>query len=271
MRSGFETMARIGYTARGIVYLIVGILATVAAFSGERAVGTKGAVQTLLSTAPGAVLLVVLAAGLVCFAAWRFAQAVLDADHDGRSGKALVLRTIYAANGLFYFGMAAWSVSLLLTFRGDIDDDQATRDWTAWLLGQPFGGWLIIAIGAGIAVTGIGVAITGLRGHFERRLKLDAATREWLVPLGRYGLFARGIVFVLIAAFLILAAVHSNPQEAKGLGGAFRALQGQPYGWILLALGAAGFLAFGAYELIQAVYRRVPAMGLPQAAAQSGR
>ena len=159
----------------------------------------------------------------------------------------------------------------MLTFRGDIDDDQATRDWTAWLLGQPFGRWLIIAIGAGIAMTGIGVAITGLRGHFERRLKLDAATREWLVPLGRYGLFARGIVFVLIAAFLILAAVHSNPQEAKGLGGAFRALQEQPYGWILLALGAAGFLAFGAYELIQAAYRRVPAMGLPQAAAQSGR
>jgi hypothetical protein len=64
--------------------------------------------------------------------------------------------------------------------------------------------------------------------------------------------------------------MHFDPQEAKGLGGAFRTLQEQPYGWILLALGGAGFLAFGAYELIQAVCRRVPAMGLPQAAAQSG-
>jgi hypothetical protein len=207
---------------------------------------------------------------LICFAAWRFAQTFLDADHDGRSGKALALRTVYATNGLFYFALAVWSVSLMLTFRGGTDDDQTARDWTAWLLGQPFGRWLVIAIGAGIAATGIGVAIMGLCGHFERRLQLDAATREWLVPLGRYGLFARGIVFVMIAAFLILAAVHSNPQEAKGLGGAFRALQEQPYGWILLALGAAGFLAFGTYELIQAVYRRVPAMGLPQATAQSG-
>jgi hypothetical protein len=270
MRSRFETMARIGYTARGIVFLIVGIFATLAAFSGQPAVGTKGAVEKLLSATPGAILLGIVAAGLMCFAAWRFAQALLDADHDGRSGKALVLRMVYVANGLFYFGMAIWCVSLILTFRGGTDDDQATRDWTGWLLDQPFGRWLVIAAGAGIAATGIGVAITGLCGHFEQRLELDAATREWLVPLGRYGLFARGIVFVMIAVFLILAAVHFDAREAKGLGGAFRALQEQPYGWILLALGAAGFLAFGAYELIQAAYRRVPAMGLPQASAQSG-
>jgi len=118
MRSGFETMARIGYAARGIVYFIVGTFATLAAFGGQQPVGTKGALEKLLSTPFGGILLVILAAGLICFAVWRFAQALLDADRHGRSGKALALRTIYAGNGLFYFGLAVWSVSLMLTLRG---------------------------------------------------------------------------------------------------------------------------------------------------------
>src|SRR5215813_4629619 len=168
MRSGFETMARIGYAARGIVYFIVGTFATLAAFGGQQPVGTKGALEKLLSNPFGGVLLVILAAGLICFAVWRLAQALLDADRHGRSGKALALRTIYPGNGLFYFGLAVWSVSLMLTLRSGADDDQATHDWTAWLLGQPFGRWLVIAVGAGIAATGIAVAIKGLGGHFER-------------------------------------------------------------------------------------------------------
>src|SRR5262249_57134063 len=135
----------------------------------------------------------------------RFAQALLDADRHGRSGKALALRTIYAGNGLFYFGLAVWSVSLMLTLRGGADDDQATHDWTAWLLGQPFGRWLVIAVGAGIAATGIAVAIKGLGGHFERRLELDAATREWLVPPRRDGLLARRLAFLGIAAVPVTA------------------------------------------------------------------
>jgi hypothetical protein len=270
MRSGFETMARIGYTARGVVYLIVGGFAALAALGGQRAVGTKGALQTMLTHPLGAVLLVMIAAGLVCFALWRFAQAALDADHHGGSGKGIALRAIYGGNGLFYFGLAAWSVSLMLTLRGGSDDDQAARDWTGWLLSQPFGTWLVVLVGIAIAATGVAIAVKGLCGHFERRLDLDARTREWLVPLGRYGLLARGILFVVIAGLLILAAVHSNPDEAKGLGGALRTLQEQRYGWILLVLGAAGFLAFGAYQLVEAVYRRVPAPRLQELEARSG-
>ena len=65
------------------------------------------------------------------------------------------------------------------------------------------------------------------------------------------------MVFVLIGGFLILAAVHSSSAEAKGLGGALQVLRAQPYGWVLLALTAAGLFAFGLFGLVQARYRHI--------------
>ena len=45
-----ELLARAGYVARGLVYLIVGGLALVAAFDGgSQTTGSRGALQTLLA------------------------------------------------------------------------------------------------------------------------------------------------------------------------------------------------------------------------------
>ena len=85
------------------------------------------------------------------------------------------------------------------------------------------------------------------------------------MPLGRLGFAVRGLVFVLIGAFLGLAALHSNSSEVRGLGGALESLQDQPYGWALLALTAAGLFAFGMFGFVQARYRRIDAPDLADA------
>jgi hypothetical protein len=77
------------------------------------------------------------------------------------------------------------------------------------------------------------------------------------VPVGQIGLLARGLVYVLTGVFLVLAALHADPSEAKGLSGALEALRRQSFGGALLMLAGAGLLAFGAYGLVQAIYRRV--------------
>src|SRR5918995_3987130 len=73
----------------------------------------------------------------------------------------------------------------------------------------------------------------------------------------RFGLIARGVVFVIIGGFLIVAAFEFNSAEARGLQGALETLQQQPYGWILLGIVALGLVAFGVYSLIEARYRRI--------------
>jgi hypothetical protein len=258
-RQAIELVARIGYTARGVVFLLIGVLAAAAAIEfRHRAVGDKGAFLVLVRQPLGEVLLFVVALGLLCFAIWRALQALLDLDGHGRSPKGLLRRLVYGANAVFYLALSVWAASLAvgLASRGQ-ESDAALRDWTAWLMAQPLGRWLVAAIGASIVATGLAIGFKAFTGEFDRRFSLDAEPRRWIVLLGRIGILARGVVFTMIGGFLIMAAVHANSAEARGLAGSLHALQTQPYGAFLLAMTALGLIAFAAFELSEAAFRRI--------------
>lgn len=255
----FEAMARIGYAARGIVFLAVGAFLVLAALKAHRAVGSTDALRLLLPPPFGAMLLAVVAIGLICFAAWRLVQALFDADRLGTDLKALARRVVYAVTGLFYMGFAAVALTVALGWESGGSSDQAARDWTAWLLAKPFGQWLTGAIGLAIVATGFTIAAAGLRGRFEQRLELKRTPRLLVALLGGFGFVARAVVFTMIGVFLIYAALDANSREARGFVGALRAIQQQSYGSVLLAITAVGLIAFGAFEIAEAAYRRVRA------------
>jgi Domain of Unknown Function (DUF1206) len=81
-------------------------------------------------------------------------------------------------------------------------------------------------------------------------------TRIWVTALGRIGLLARGVVFACIGGFLMEAAWHANPREARGLGGALRALEQRPFGPWVLGTVAVGLTCYGLYMIVLAWYRR---------------
>jgi Domain of Unknown Function (DUF1206) len=271
-RNPVETLARFGYGARGVVYGLVGALALLAAIgSGGQTGGSRSALQTLVSQPFGKVWLVLIAVGLFGFCAWRILEALTDADNRGSEMKGLAIRGAHLISGIVYAGLALSTLNLALGRGSGGGEDRAAQDWTAWLMSQPFGQWLVALVGLIIAGTGLAFIVKAWRGRVADRLSLPSDKRDWIVTLGRMGFAARGVVFLIIGGFLGLAAWHASSSQVHGLGGALQALEQQPYGWVLLALTAIGLFAFGLFGLVQARYRHIDAPDLDDAKAAVAR
>jgi len=248
-RHRLQKMARLGHGAKGFVYLLVGGLAAAAAWSGGRAAGTEGALRTLAAGPFGTVLLGVLALGLAAYSVWRLYSAVTGGEGEG-TGE----RIAQGVTAIVYGALAIEAARLAI---GAAGGGEGANHWTAVLMSQPFGSWLVG--GAGIAL--IGYAIyqfrRALNGPVGRELDVSAMrerTREWTERLGRTGIGARAISIALIGVFLVIAALQSDPSEARGLGGALRTLAEQPFGpWLLVAI-AIGLAAYGVFQILKAVF-----------------
>jgi len=259
-RNRLELLARLGYAARGLVSLLVGLLALLAAAGpGGEVTGSKGALQALFSRQWGTALLGVVALGLFGFALWRALQSVLDADGLGRSWRATATRGGQLVSAALYASLGVFAVSLLMGTSSGGGEEQATRDWTRWLLSQPFGRWLVGATGLAVLGAALGMAAKAWTASFRKHLSCGRGAAAWVIPLGRAGYAARAVVFLIIGGFLLVAAWHSDPSEARGLGGALLAVQEQPFGRVLFGLVALGLAAFGAFEFAEAAYRRIAA------------
>jgi hypothetical protein len=127
-------------------------------------------------------------------------------------------------------------------------------------MAQPFGRWFVGLVGLVVIGVGISYLYQAYKAKFQRHFKQDQMSeteRKWAKWLGQFGIAARGIVFGLIGLFLVLAALHANAREARGLGGALAALAQQPSGSWLLGIVALGLIAYSIYSVIEARYRRI--------------
>jgi hypothetical protein len=253
-----EPLARLGYAARGVVYSLVGILAIQTAFGarGNQRTDTRSALQWVAEQSTA--LLWLLALGLFGYALWRIVQGTLDPENKGTDPKGLAHRTAMVASGLIY-GSLALAATRIASGAGDAGSG-GTQGFTADLMSRPFGRWLVAIAGIAVIVSGFVQLRDGWTGKFRRHLKeqeMDANEQRLAVKTGKLGLIARGIVFLLSGWFLIRAALQFNPAEARGLGGALETLASQPAGAWLLGLVALGLIAFGAYSILLARYRRI--------------
>ena len=271
-----EKIARLGYAVKGVLYVLIGVLAVMAAFgSGGKTAGSRGAIQSVADAPFGNVLLWIIAAGLAAYALWRFVQTFLDPDHKGRDAEGLVKRTGYLISGLIHTGLTYWLVRGLLTSGdpgsgssggssgsgGSGSGSGGASDWTATLMEQPFGPWLVGLVGGGVVAYGLYQLYKAATVDSADKFATDEMSEKEKTmarTAGQAGLSARGIVFGIIGGFLIYAALTADPSEAKGLGGALDTLAAQPFGPYLLAAVALGLAAYGVYCLVNARYRRIP-------------
>ncbi|NES69466.1 MAG: DUF1206 domain-containing protein [Okeania sp. SIO2D1] len=255
-----EMIARLGYTAKGIVYAIVGILAVQAAFTaGGKTTDTQGALHTIAAQPFGKFLLILLAVGLVAYSLWRFIEAIADPDNKGTDVKGIISRIGYVSSGLVYMGLAL-NAAMLALGSGGGGSGNSKQDWTGRLLAQPFGQWLVGIVGAFVIGLGFYRLYKAYQAKFRKKLKLSQMSSQeeaWAVNISRVGIAARGIVFMIIGFFLIKAARQYDPSEVRGLDGVLQATAQQPFGKFLLALLAIGLIAYAVYLFVEARYRRI--------------
>lgn len=254
-------LARFGYAAKGIVYITIGVLAAYAAFTtGGKMTDPRGALEEILFQPYGKYLLGAVAVGLAGYALWRFVQAVKDTENKGSGAKGIAIRLGYAAIAIIYIGLALSAVRMILGSGGESTGDSTSQEWTATLLAQPFGQWLVGAVGLGFVAAALSHFYKAYTAKFREKLmtgQMGEKAQSFALRSGQFGLAARGVVFGLIGAFLIQAALHSNAGEARGLSGALAALGQQTYGQLLLGVVALGLVAYGFYMLVLARYRRI--------------
>ena len=252
-----ETAGRIGYAFKGVLYVLLGVLAVDTALEGGDTEGQQGALAAVAESPFGNVLLTVLGIGLAAYALWRLAMAFLDPEREGSDAEGWAHRIGYAISG-FAYGSLAFAAYRIVRGGGSSEGNGA-EEGAQTALSLPGGRWVLALVAIAILGYGVYELVRAKRASFMDKLALSgeaAQHRQSVERLGRAGLAARGVVYSIIGFLLGTAAFQADPNEAVGLDGALSTLRDQPYGAVLLGLVGLGLAAYGLYCFVNARYRR---------------
>lgn len=247
--------ARFGLASRAAIYLLMSILAFEVAYGHtNKETDQRGALESLSTSSFGMVLLVLLAIGFACYALWRFSEAAFGAVGQGKKAGPRLKSLV---RGLVYASFAVSAVKVLAGSGGSQAGQQ--KSMTASAMAHTGGRLLVGVVGAVIVCVGLAMIYEGVKKKFLDNLDMSratAGTRKSVTRLGVVGTIARGAVIGLAGVLVVDAAVTYSPSKAGGLDRALHTLAGQPYGKLLLAVAAAGLLAFALYGFAEARWHR---------------
>jgi hypothetical protein len=255
-----ELLERLGYVARGALYAVMGLLALGVALGvgGGQTTDLSGSLVFLIGNPFGKLVLIAFAIGLGAYSLWGFVRAIYDPLHRGSDASGYVARLGFVVSALSYAAIVIFALQILAG-SGGVSADSTQKTITS-VLTHPAGGWLTILLGLVAAGMGVGQLVEAYRATFKKDLEgtaMPASERDIAVGLGRFGMVARGVIFLVIGWFLIQAGIHHDPGQAHGFGGAFLFLLGQPLGRLLMGVIALGFVALGLHSFACARWIRL--------------
>jgi hypothetical protein len=250
--------ARVGWLAKGVVYLLAGALALLIvtrsfgwsdATTGGQEASPTGAIKEVAHSSGGPLLLVVLAIGLFVYAAWRVATAVLPGSTDAEG---TATRIGYIVSAIIYITFALTAISLARTPAANANGNQKVTDMTGRLMEHTAGRWIIGLVGVIAIGAGLYRIMKGLKVDVTDDIDMSGMSPErarWTRRLGAIGEVGRGVAIGTIGFFLLRAAITFDPAEATGLDGALRRFALNSWGVLLVAVVGIGFVAYGVFCL----------------------
>ncbi len=249
-----EQLARFGLIGKGILHAVIGLLAGEIALNGSSSseASTSGALDWIADRPFGVAALWVVGFSLLALAVWQAIAAVTGDPVEESDGKH---RAAWAFKALFYGSLA------LASLRGAMDGGSSdssgggTSSAANTVLDWPMGRWIVVA--AGLAVIGLGVYLIvkhAVHAEFAKRLRVHEDSTP--VLLGRVGYGLRSIAYLLVGTFLAQAGLAGEEDRAEGLAGALERVADESWGTALLLAVAVGFLAYGAYCVVESRLRR---------------
>ena len=247
-----ELWARLGFAARGFVYLLLGWIA----LSTGRALSTADAVAEVEGLPAAPVLLAALAAGLLGYALFKLYSAAIDLDHEGNDARGRVIRLFCALGGLAYIGLGWFALKVLIgddgaSMTGRAAGSSGAPQDAATGVAQAPGGDLLLIVGAAVVV-GIAVAqfVIAWKASFMDQMPRGPVLVR---PIGRLGYAARAVVIGMVGWFLLRAALAG--EQVRNFGDALALLKAEQAS--LFVAVAVGLMAFGITSLMMARYRRI--------------
>jgi Domain of Unknown Function (DUF1206) len=254
-----KVLGRTGLAARGAMYIIIGLIAIqIALGHGGHQANNRGALQIVASTPVGGIALWLLAIGFLGLALWRLAQVAYGGP--GPDGRKVSTRLIALVKVVLYGFLGYTTVRYALGAGAPKSNNKQSVDATAAIM-RHTGGQIVVVI-AGLVLAGVGVYLIygAWKREFMKEMQFGATrpeVRRVVERLGVIGGIARGAVFAAAGVFLVVAGVHSNPKQAKGVDSTLRAFDHTPLGPWLLVVVAVGLVIFGVYSCCEARWRQV--------------
>lgn len=249
--------ARVGFAAKGVVNAIIGVFALKLALGhGGAFLDSQQATRVVAIQPFGTVLLIALGAGLACHSVWLLLQASVDPQgrRGDREATHAIKRIGWAVSGLIHGFLAVTAIQTAIGA-----SQRSGHTWVQALLSWDGGRWLMMLIGAIVVAVGIHQLHQAYTAGFEKDLdtaRMSGPERRWAIRAGRFGLAARGIVLPIVGWFLVQAGLRARASEVRGTGAALREIASQTWGTVLVAIVAAGFVAYAVHMLVNARYRR---------------
>lgn len=256
-------LGRVALATQGSLYVVVGLLAVQVSNGDSKATPSqRGALANLGHQPFGKVLLAVAALGLFAYCGWRVMLVVRGEPGNDEDGKSVIKRLANAGRAAVYGSLAFFAVRLVFSSKGASSSGSGgdtQQKSTSTVLGWPGGRVLVVIVGLGIVGAGLWNIYKGVTRKFEDNLnlaRLDEPKQKLVKTIGLVGYAARGVAFALIGWFLITAGLAKNSGKTKGLDGSLRMLAERPDGHFWLFLVAIGLLLFGAFRILDGVFRK---------------